>query len=134
MAGLHPPEFKVKVESKLDLKGHWKDKSDEVFDLVREVAIDWRTVELADKQRHQTRAGRTTPREKHPAPQLGGKSGGGAVDKASTAVVTCFECQKPGHLARNCPLNQLPVKTSSQPAVGRGSGCLLYTSPSPRDS
>ena len=34
------------------MKGHWKDKPDEVFDLVREVPIDWRTVRLADKQRH----------------------------------------------------------------------------------
>ena len=46
------PEYKVKVESKLDMKGHWKDKPDEVFGLVQEVAIEWRTVELADKQRH----------------------------------------------------------------------------------
>ena len=53
--GLHPPEFKVKVESKLDMIGHRKDKPDEVFDLVREVAIEWRTVELVDKQRHQTK-------------------------------------------------------------------------------
>ena len=26
VAGLHPPEFKIKVEGKLDMKGHWKDK------------------------------------------------------------------------------------------------------------
>ena len=120
MAGLHPPEFKVKVESKLDLKGHWKDKSDEVFDLVREVAIDWRTVELADKQRHQTRAGRAAMRGKLSATQLAGKSADRAVDKASTEVVTFFECHKPDHLARNYPLNKFPLQTSSQPAAGRG--------------
>ena len=49
------------------MKDHWKDKPDEVFDLVREVAIEWRTVELADKQHHQTRAGRATPRGKSSA-------------------------------------------------------------------
>ena len=40
VAGLHSPEFKVKVESKLDMKGHWKDKPDRGFDLVREVVIE----------------------------------------------------------------------------------------------
>ena len=44
VAGLHPPECRVKVNIKLELKGHWKDKPDKVFDLVREVAIEWRTV------------------------------------------------------------------------------------------
>ena len=34
------------------MAGHWKDEHDEVFGLVQEVAIEWRTVELADKQRH----------------------------------------------------------------------------------
>ena len=84
MVGLHPPECKIKVESKLDMKGHWKDKPDEVFDLVREVAIEWRTVELADKQRQQTRAGRASLRGKSSAKQLAGKSAGGVVYKAST--------------------------------------------------
>ena len=46
VAGLHPPEFNVKAESKLDMNGHWKDKP---VDLVREVVIEWRTVELTDK-------------------------------------------------------------------------------------
>ena len=91
---LHPPEFKLKDESKLDTKSQRKDKPDDVFNLVREVAIEWRTVELCDKQRHQTRAGRATPRGKSSAKHLAGKPAGGAVDKASTEVVTFFECQK----------------------------------------
>ena len=66
------------------MKDHWKDKPDEVFDLVREVAIEWRMVELANKQRQQTRAGRATPRGKSSAKQLAGKSAGGVVYKAST--------------------------------------------------
>ena len=114
VAGLHPP----KVESKLDMKGHWKDKPDDIFDLVRKVALEWRTVELADTQSHQKRAGRATPRRKPTSKQLAGKSAGRAVDKASTVLVTCFECRKPDHLARNCPLNIFPAKTSSQPAWG----------------
>ena len=40
VAGLHQPEFTVEVGSKLDMGGHWKDKPDEDFDLVREVAIE----------------------------------------------------------------------------------------------
>ena len=67
---------------------------DEVFDLVREVAIEWRTVELTDKEPLQTRAGGATPRGKSSAKHLAGKPAGGAVDKASTEVVTFFECQK----------------------------------------
>ena len=67
VAGLHPPEVKVKVDSKLDMKWHWRDKPGIVFDLVRKVTIEWRTVELAEKQRHQTRAGRATPRGKSSA-------------------------------------------------------------------
>ena len=72
MAGLHLPKSKVKAESKLDIKGHRKDKPGEVFDLVRQVAIEWRAVEPADKQRYQTRAGRVTPRGKPSATQLAG--------------------------------------------------------------
>ena len=72
MASLHSPEFKVKVESKLDMKEYRKDKPGEVFDLVRQVAIEWRAVEPADKQRYQTRAGRVTPRGKPSATQLAG--------------------------------------------------------------
>ena len=34
---------------KLEIRGAWKDKPIEVFDLVREVAADWRTVEMADE-------------------------------------------------------------------------------------
>ena len=62
------------------------------------------------------------PHGKPSATHLAGKSAGGAVEKASTAVDTCFECQKPGHLARNFPLNKFPVKTCSQPVAGRGHG------------
>ena len=122
VAGLPPPEFELRVGNKLDMKGPWKDKPDEFFDLVRKVAIEWRTVELANKQRHQTRAGWTTPRGKSSAKQLAGKSAGRAADKASIEVVTCLECQKLGHFDPNCPLTKFPVKVSSQPAVGRGNG------------
>lgn len=39
-AGTSPaPEFKLKFESKLDITAGWKDKPDEIFGLVREVAI-----------------------------------------------------------------------------------------------
>ena len=51
VAGLAPPEFKLKVQSKLDMMGGWKDKPDNVIELIREAAIDWRTVEQADKRR-----------------------------------------------------------------------------------
>ena len=104
------------------MTGAWKDKPDEVFDLVREVAIEWRTVELADKHRHRPRAGRAVLRGKSFPTPPGGTTTGGRVDKPATEVVTCFECKKPGHLARNCPLNSFPVQASAPPYVGRGNG------------
>ena len=125
VAGLHPPEFKVKVDNKLEMKSHWKEKRNELFDLIREVAIEWRTVGLADKKRHQTRAGRATPGGKSSGKQLAGKSAGGAVDKASTEVVNCFECRKPGHLDRKLPSEQFPVNASSQPDPERENEGIL---------
>ena len=44
VANLHPPEFKTKVESKLDMQGGWKEKPELVFDVVRDAAVEWRTV------------------------------------------------------------------------------------------
>ena len=66
------------------MKAHLKNRPDDFLDLVREMAIEWRTVELAEKQRHPTRAVRVTPRRKPSAKELVGKSAGGAVDKDST--------------------------------------------------
>ena len=120
VAGLNPLEFKVKVGHQLEMRGVWKDKPKEVFNLVREVAVEWRTVEMADKQRHQTRTGRVNSRGQSSMKPFAGVSAGEAVDNASTAVVTCFECRKPGHLARNCPLHTCPSKSFSPPAGGRG--------------
>ena len=102
------------------MRGAWKDKPKKVFDLVWEVTVEWRTVEMADKQRHQTRIGRVNSRGQSSAKPFPGVSAGGAAVKASTAVVTCFECRKPGHPARSCPLHTFPSKTSSPPAGGRG--------------
>ena len=105
VVGLNPPEFKLKVVHQLDIRGAWKDKPKEVFDLVREVAVEWRTMEMADKQRHQTRTGRVNSRGQSSAKPFPGVSA-----KASTALVTCFECRKPSHLARNCSLHTFPSK------------------------
>ena len=90
MAGLNPPEFKLKVEHQLEMRGACKDKPKEDFDLVREVAVAWRTVEMADKQRHQTRTGRVNSRGQALAKPFPGVSAGGAAEKASIAVATCF--------------------------------------------
>ena len=110
VAGLNPPEFKLKIEHQLEIRGAWKDKPKEVFSLVREVAVAWHTVEMGDKQRHHTRTGRVNLRGQSSAKPFPGVSAGGAVDKASIVVVTCFECRKPGHLARNCRLHTFPSK------------------------
>ena len=104
------------------MKGAWKDKPQKALDVVREVPVEWRTVEMADKQRHLTRTGRVNSREQSSAKPFSGVSAGRAADKASTAVVTCFECRKPGHPARNCPLRTFSSKASSPPAGGRVNG------------
>ena len=100
------------------MRGAWKDKPKEVFGLVREVAVAWRTVEMADKQQHHTRTGRGDSRGQSSAKPFPGVSAGGAVDKASTAVFTCFECRKPSHLARKCSLHAFPSKPSTLSAEG----------------
>ena len=102
------------------MRGAWKNKPKEVFDLVREVAVEWRRVEMADKQRHQTRIGRVNSRGQSSAKPFPGISAGRAADKAPTAMVNRFECRKPGHLACNCPLHTFPSKASSPPAGGPG--------------
>ena len=119
---MNPPEFKLKVEHQLEMRGAWKDKSREVFGLVREVAVESRTVEMAEMQRHQTPAGQVNSRGPSSMKPFPGASAGGAVDKASTAVVTCFDCRKPGQFARNCPLHTFRSKGFSPPAEGRGNG------------
>ena len=45
LAALHPSGYKVKVQNKLHMKGCWKEKPDDDFELVRDAAMDWRTVE-----------------------------------------------------------------------------------------
>ena len=95
VAGLQPPEFKLKVEHQLERRGALKDKPKEAFHLVREVAVEWRTVEMADKQRHQKRTGRVNSRGRSSAKPFPGISAGGAVDKASPAVITCYLFRMP---------------------------------------
>ena len=51
VAGLNPPEFKIKVSTVLDIKGGWKKDPDFVYSVVREAAEAWVTVEPADKLR-----------------------------------------------------------------------------------
>ena len=49
---MQPLEFNRKIEHQFEMTAAWKDKPKEVFDLVRELAVEWRTAELADRQRH----------------------------------------------------------------------------------
>ena len=122
VAGLNLPEFKLKVEHQLEMRGAWQDKPKEGFWLVREVAVAWPTVDMAEEQRHQTRTGRVNSRGQSSETPFPVVSAGGAVDKTSTVVVTCFECRNPDHLARICPLHTFQSKASSPPAWGRGNG------------
>ena len=57
VAGLHPPEFKTKVATALDMKGSWREHPYLVYSVAREAAEAWATVEQADKlRRTQSRA------------------------------------------------------------------------------
>ena len=51
MAELHPPEFKTKVATALDMKGSWKEHPDLVYSVAREAAEAWATVEQTYKLR-----------------------------------------------------------------------------------
>ena len=118
VAGLAPPEFKLKVQSKLDMMGGWKDKPDNVLELIREAAIDWRTVEQADKRRGENAFGgksrKATPSAKSSTAKSGAR--GTAADK----LVTCFVCKKPGHVSDNCPVRRFPATSQQSGASARG--------------
>ena len=51
MAGLHPPEFKTKIATALDMKKSWKENPDLVYSIVREATEARVIVEQADKLR-----------------------------------------------------------------------------------
>ena len=51
VAGLYPPEFKIKVTTALDVKGSWKEHPDLVHLVSREGVKVWAIVEQADKLR-----------------------------------------------------------------------------------
>lgn len=55
VAGLYSPEFMSKVIHILDMRGGWNDNSDEVIVVVRDAALERRTIELADKLRCRSR-------------------------------------------------------------------------------
>ena len=51
VAGLHSPEFKIKVATALDIKGGWKEHPDLMYLVSREGVKVWAIVEQADKLR-----------------------------------------------------------------------------------
>lgn len=51
VASLHPPESKSKLVDILDTQSRWKDNSDEVIEVMRDAAVERRTVEHADTLR-----------------------------------------------------------------------------------
>lgn len=55
LVGLYPPEFKFNVVSIVDTRGGWKDNPDEVIAVMRDAAVEWRTVEQGDKLRRKSR-------------------------------------------------------------------------------
>lgn len=55
--GLHSRVSEAKVVSSiLDMKGGWKNKSDNVLNVVREAAVDWKIVEQDDHFRSKNRS------------------------------------------------------------------------------
>lgn len=49
VASLHPPEIKSKVVSILDMRGGWKDNPDELIFVMRDAAVERRTIEQEDE-------------------------------------------------------------------------------------
>ena len=45
LAGLHPPDFKTKVATALDMKENWKEHPGLVYSVAQEAAKAWATVE-----------------------------------------------------------------------------------------
>jgi len=103
VAGLKPREFKSKIEGVLDMRAGWKTDPDQLFDIAREAAIAWRTVEQADRIRG---AGRGKPGSgsssnksvtHRPSPQSQDKP-----SRSSGREITCFVCGEVGHKAPKC--------------------------------
>ena len=49
MAGLHPPEYKTRVENAPQMRAGWTDDPDVMFEVAKEAAEEWRVVKQADK-------------------------------------------------------------------------------------
>ena len=101
VAGLKPHEFKVEVESALQMKGNWKEDPVAVFGAVRAAALDWRVVERADKRRSQAH-GKSAPQKKQ-RPQRGKND--------------CWTCGEVGYRSYGCP-----ARGASGAGGGSGSG------------
>jgi len=95
VAGLTPPEFKKKVESVLAMRGHWKDDPELVFDLVREAATEWRTVEQFERDRGSHRGGA--------AEKAAPSSSARKKQKSTPGQLTCWTCGEAGHRSGDCP-------------------------------
>ena len=113
VAGLKPPEFKIQVQHQLDMRSGWKDKPDDVFDVVRAAAVEWRTVELADKRRGEASVAKSARSSTGRATRYDRRQQGKS-ESTSNELATCSECKKPGHATQNCPLKLFPAKPSSQ--------------------
>ena len=108
VAGLHPPEFKTKVATALDMKGSWKEHSDLVYSVAREAAGACATVEQADKLRRvQSRENGAVARvgsakEENPVGVGRGGKGSSARSDYSKPRGSCWNWGEEGHRMADC--------------------------------
>lgn len=85
VVGLHLPELKSKVDTILYIQDGWKDNPDEVIVVMRDVAVQWRTVEQTDKLR---RISRGTKKNDDASFKFGGaaKMSGGGKNRGKPSI------------------------------------------------
>ena len=108
MARLHPPEFKTKVATALDMEGSWKEHPDLMYSVAREAAEAWATSAEADKLR------RVQSRAKSAVARVGSARGGEAAvaGRGGQGSGACsgdlkphgsgWNCGKEGHRIADC--------------------------------
>ncbi|CAB1109830.1 unnamed protein product [Ectocarpus sp. CCAP 1310/34] len=94
VAGLTPPEFRKKVDGILAMRERWKEDPELVFDLIREAATDWRTVEQFERDRGSQRGA---------AEKAAPSSAARRKQKSTPGPLTCWTCGEAGHRSGDCP-------------------------------
>ena len=125
MAGLHPPEYKIRVENAFQMRAGWKNDPDVVFEVAKQAAEECCIVEQADKHREQQlhdksassggKVSNASKDSRSEGARFGAEaSGSGSNFKGVRSIQgECWHCGMQGHMMQHCPARK-------QSAPGQG--------------